>query len=510
MAASNRSSSSIGAVHFTLMFFVMLSVVLGVMAFMMNKEFGEKVNELDAVTKREKTAKDAQRKLDSEVQALKAKSGYNQPDVGLDKEGDATTVLGKIPQDLKDYGPNDLPEQTLAAALKALRSQLVQIDKQHNIEKAAKEDLQSKYDALDKRYQAIVDQHRTARTAAETSHAEVVQNRDEAIRAKDQEIAQVRDKVNQVNAELEQVRQQAAADLREREAKIAQLDQIIKDLRLKFTEANQESFEVPDGVIRTVDHNTNLVWINLGSADNLPVRMTFSVYTKAHHGVARDSKDIKGKIEVTRIVGPHFAEARVLDQDIAQPIAPDDPIYTPAWSAGRKERFAVVGLVDMDGDGVSDRDRFRELIARASATLDVEVDDDGNRSGDGMSVQTKFLILGDIPDPTKTSKKEEQDKIARMQKHRRDLTDEALQHGVRIVNLTDFLSYAGEHAKNRLWIKGQDAPWRLKAGAASVGLNSPITDRQSAGTVSSIYTKRNPTQPVSSGQTSKLFSGPKK
>ena len=45
--------------------------------------------------------------------------------------------------------------------------------------------------------------------------------------------------------------------------------------------------EVPTGYIRYVDSTNRLVYINLGSADKLPLRTTFAVYAKSNSGVGR-------------------------------------------------------------------------------------------------------------------------------------------------------------------------------------------------------------------------------
>ena len=54
-------------------------------------------------------------------------------------------------------------------------------------------------------------------------------------------------------------------------------------------------------------------------------------------------------------------------------------------------RFALVGSIDIDGDGKSDRELVRNLIHRNGGIIDAEVDEDGKRSG-RLSVSTRYLI----------------------------------------------------------------------------------------------------------------------
>jgi len=315
--------------------------------------------------------------------------------------------------------------------------------------------------------------------------------------------------------ELEQVKVEFAAadEAHEKEAQKLQQDKkFLVDandrLREKLDEATNVSFEQPDGVIRTVDNTTGLVWINRGSADSLSKRITFSVYTKGHHGVARGGEDIKGAIEVTRIIGAHLAEARILSDDIFAPITPGDPIYTPLWSPGRKQIFSFAGLMDLDQDKVSDRKLLRELVAAAGAEIDNEIDDEGNRTGDGITINTKFLVIGEMPDPSEEVNLDEKARMSKILEEFKRLREEARRQGVRVVNLNDFLSFIGYKPQRRTWVPGMKIPWNLSAGAHSASLKSKVGDRSSSGQVSGAYTRsKRLLQQKSSGQTSRLFRG---
>lgn len=110
-------------------------------------------------------------------------------------------------------------------------------------------------------------------------------------------------------------------------------------------------FGKPDGRVVSVDNRTNTVWIDLGTADGLPERMTFSIGRDRHSqlmdlmerkqqkagnvqndGVenVRAQTDVKGVIEITRIQA-NRAEARILKNDVFASIRPGDLIYTPRW-----------------------------------------------------------------------------------------------------------------------------------------------------------------------------------
>jgi hypothetical protein len=54
-------------------------------------------------------------------------------------------------------------------------------------------------------------------------------------------------------------------------------------------------FDKPNGEVRFVDHVAKRVWVNLGKADSLKPRTTFSVYQKQHSGVGQSAAGKQGK-----------------------------------------------------------------------------------------------------------------------------------------------------------------------------------------------------------------------
>ncbi|NOX56831.1 MAG: hypothetical protein GXP27_20800, partial [Planctomycetes bacterium] len=240
----------------------------------------------------------------------------------------------------------------------------------------------------------------------------------------------------------------------------------------------------------------------------------------------RGRDDIKGAIEVINVIDAHTSVARILEDDIYRPILPGDPIYTPLWSPGRQEVISFVGIIDLDGDGESDREELHDLVAGAGARIDNEVLDDGRRiyytdfpnhyvefdyeSGrPGIDVHTKFLVIGQIPDVNSVALEKEKDQIENILKHLDAMRKEARRQGVRIVSLNDFLSWIGYKPKRRLHIPGvAGRPYTLKAGARSAAVDEVVGERESSGSVSGVYSRsRRLRQPTSSGQTSKLFHG---
>jgi hypothetical protein len=155
----------------------------------------------------------------------------------------------------------------------------------------------------------------------------------------------------------------------------------------------------------------------------------------------------KGKIEVTRIMGPHSAEARILEDSRADLLLPKDKIFSPVWNPGRRMHVAIAGFTDIDGDGDSDRPKIRDLILSSGGIIDAEVQEDGKRTGQ-MTVETRYLILGDQPtEATGAKTLDEYGKII----------GQAQKLGVAQMNLQQFLDMMGYQTEERTVELGRGA-----------------------------------------------------
>jgi len=263
-------------------------------------------------------------------------------------------------------------------------------------------------------------------------------------------------------------------ELRTNNQRIEDLAKIVDQQQEEIEKLSKSRVDVADGLILRVDEAAKVVWINLGEADFLKVRMTFDVYEKESQEVGRRPQDIKGKIEVTRILGPRLSEARIINDDLLRPMAKNDLVHSPAWKPGQTERISVIGRIDLDGDGKSDAEEFAKILAISGAEINDQVDEQGNRIPEDarITAQTHFLVLGDIPDANKINDEGEKASAIKIQKHLIDMMKEARAHGVRIVRINDFLSYESGVSKQR-FRSGQIRPFKLKAGTASSRGNEP-------------------------------------
>jgi hypothetical protein len=135
---------------------------------------------------------------------------------------------------------------------------------------------------------------------------------------------------------------------------------------------------------------------------------------------------------------------------------PDEQGPAPiAWKLRgprRGETYSLVGIMDLDGDGIDDSGRLRRLIKAIGGRIDNEVDERGLLRIDGkipdeykprVTEKTKFVVIGAIPEVTDLSDPDEIQASLKIAGLHKDIEDQARARGVRIVSLDNFLRYIG-------------------------------------------------------------------
>ena len=297
----------------------------------------------------------------------------------------------------------------------------------------------------------------------------------------------------------------------------------VRALRRRMFEKDDVSFATADGRISHVDQLSRRAHINLGSKDELQVGTTFSVYMAMNSGIGRrDSSDIKASIEVLAITGPHLAVVRITRQDLDRPVATGDPIYSPIFTAGVPVEIAIAGLIDFDGSPGSDRSELLRMITDRGAHVNVQIDDEGNfaasngermsknDASDSISEKTRFLVIADLgKDADEDSKDETRLKTyALIQQNTGFLQEQAENYGVYEIGMSAFLEFLGYTKKRTVWRSGQTfvaPPVFLANGSKSSSVSSSIGNRESAGEVSPLFSKRKRPNTTSQGAVSALY-----
>jgi hypothetical protein len=124
----------------------------------------------------------------------------------------------------------------------------------------------------------------------------------------------------------------------------------------------------------------------------------------------------------------------------------------------RDETYSLVGIMDLDGDGIDDSSRLRRLIRAIGGRIDNEVDERGFLRVDGkfpddakphITARTKFVVIGAIPEIAELSDPDEIQTSLKIAGLYKDIEGQARARGVRIVRLDDFLQYIGYGPQRR-------------------------------------------------------------
>ncbi|MEZ6045513.1 MAG: hypothetical protein R3C11_08010 [Planctomycetaceae bacterium] len=488
-----------------LTFFIFSTMVLSGFLFYAYRTKFDTDTQLKASISKESSAKrereDAARKID----ALKTKIGI--------QDNDVESVVTKLNSQIE----NVAGEQASTTVTNTITSQKDKLDNEKRRADQLQRQLDQTIEAMntnEKNAQERIQVESDAKTKAQRDLQEYQDRTREEKDNLQKQADQLAESMRILQSEFDQYREVAERKEQEWESSRRTMTNTINQLQDRLAELEDLSFEKPDGKIIRTDYDNNLVWINIGHGAGLTPQTRFSVYLKKNRGMARGTEEVKGAIEVTEILDENLSVASIINEDIGRPISAGDPIYSPAWSAGGKLAISLVGLIDLDHDGFSDRDRLHELLAQNQAIIDNEVDDNGNRTGDGISVNTKFLVVGDIPDASasKTAGASIDNVIIeKIAAARKAMVAEAREQGVRVLTLQDFLQYIGYRPTQRIWMKTSGRPWNLKHGQRFSDAAIKAGKYTSTGTVSGLYT-RNPKLPPyeSSGQVSKIYRKVKK
>lgn len=441
MAARSDQTTQIAVIVLSILVVVLLGFT-----YWFYKTSSDNQQRITELEQQRSSDQDTARKVQTENETYRQFMGFGQFD-------NLETVQKQYTEDMQKWGGTF--EESARAYRKILENIFPDIEKVANQVAQARE--------REKELQAQLAQLEAQKDA------QIKQFESELNKAK-QDAAAERTAFNAARGEIEKKQEELAKTLEEQRAKF---DKEISDRNAKITEIEgqladahksiakliderqrqDETFEVADGRITWVNQANQTAWINLGEADALRRQVTFSVFESSETDAGKTEK--KGSVEVTKMLGDHMAEVRITDDDPHNPILPGDNIYTPLWHRGKQIHFALTGIIDLDGDGTSDMQQARDLIALNGGVVDAWVNDQGQSEGE-MTIETRYLVLGDHPEQPSQSAEREAWKV---------MSAQADNLGVETINLIDFT--------NRMGYRPLDRTVRMGSGARSADFPPP-------------------------------------
>jgi hypothetical protein len=314
---------------------------------------------------------------------------------------------------------------------------------------------------VSKVYQSKVDtaDEATSKKAAEVKEQQENFNKTLEERGSAVDAAQLR--FQKLSAEHGQLKRNTEAQIEDLRNEITKMTLLMERARQRQIRGQDVRFNLEDGEIVQLQGGGSEAYINVGRADGAIEGLTFGIYGIDRAGFVQNLP--KANLEIIRVLADKRSLARVLDYQIVDPVVPGDKIFNPIWDQGRKTGVALLGIVDMDGDGTTDNDEFKRLVERWGGKIDAEVDLKTYKVVGRITTETDWLVEGKIPEPADAGEVEAGDTqnirnaiLAGTTKMRKD----AQVNGVRPVNVHNFLAYMGHRAVRKTQLPGEEDIYR--------------------------------------------------
>lgn len=201
----------------------------------------------------------------------------------------------------------------------------------------------------------------------------------------------------------------------------------VSELRAKRGAAADAVVDQVDGRIVDVDATTRTVTILFPSISRIREGLAFMVFARG--AVNPLVTDQKGLVRVTSVDGG-LVRARILDEEIDDPISPSDWVASRLWDAGEAPEVVVLGVVDLNRDGIEDREALESLLRRSGATIAATV------------TPTTSLVV-DAGIPTSNLSAEVRDQLAQITKRRTEEVKQAEVYGHRVIAVDEAIRLLG-------------------------------------------------------------------
>lgn len=348
------------------------------------------------------------------------------------KVGDGTPLLSHIENLQSDVATLKGRETTAAATVKSLQDQIAALEKE-------KTEIEERYRTADKKradeISTISDANNTAKTSADTSFKTL----------REAQEAAAEEAKKQVDA--------LAQTITEKDQRIADLLRELERIKLAANPGGDKGTSGAereiDGALLSIIPSDNLVTIDLGKKDHVPLGLTFEVFDKKT-GVTREFNEIRGKatIEVVR-VKETSSECRVVRQERGKTLMVGDVIANLVYDRYRTYKFFVHGNFDIDNDGrpsPTDTRRIKSMIEQWGGEVATEFAYDVDFLVLGVRPQARPRVQGDTdirtPDEIEADLARERDELAFTQ-----LEGLARQLRVPVLNQNRFLSLIGYYQR---------------------------------------------------------------
>ncbi len=373
---------------------------LGALAFVIFSS-GTNAKSVDAAQEREQKAQASLREESNRRQLLQAMVGSGKPQT----EAEFNQMVSQVANDeelknaIKKYNDNmalmggnatDKNYSNLVDLLvQELRSRNMQLASSGQREIALKDEFDSKL------LQETKTREEAKRFADEMSNKREKELVDytEKLKAQEDRITKIEQEKRGVVAALTKKNAEVTSDFDRAKEDIGKMQKQLESLSSKLNDIQGEDFQYVQGKVTTVTSGSegDTVYINLGSKHGLRPGVKFGVVGADASRVADERP--KALIQVVKVINEQLSSCKVVSNR-ASILLTGDSIYSPAWQPNRKVEFALVGKMDIDGDGSDDRSTIKSLIEENGGIVTVDLPPGGKATG-ALSVDTRWMVMGE-------------------------------------------------------------------------------------------------------------------
>ncbi|MDR0521493.1 MAG: hypothetical protein LBH00_06530 [Planctomycetaceae bacterium] len=512
---------------------IILAAVLTVSVITVGRFTQTYITQRDAAIADKRIKANLQTALDDHIKKMKEM-------IGADAAETLESVKKQYAEMLaKTFPAEDVSTKPLYDSVAALIEDIKKETQEYDQAKATLELVQEEYKTLGDRHASIESKLKEqSKTSADALAKE--NNRYAA------ELAAIDAQLKESEKTRKAVEERIAAENARLENRKNALDKKNKELRednekwaAQLNSLLKLDLEYPAGRILSVDQTGGTATVTLGSADGLKVRTMFSVYRPTIEGLSfRDTPSEKNAaycdvckrearrnvskagVEVTRILAPHRAEVRILDDTLTEPITTGDFVYSPIWKPGREIEFVLTAGLKLP-DAVADAgyESIKRLIEVNGGRVGCYIDEQNPNKEQGSMETASFIVVDDGAernlDPELASvQKRVLDRADRMGIQRIGINEMLVRMGWRNVT-PSYVFGQGQYKKDTMRF-GYTGPVRPSAGEvaplfnldndeAGISARDAKAYRPSVGEVSKLYDKKAPPPPSAAGKTSDLF-----
>jgi len=172
----------------------------------------------------------------------------------------------------------------------------------------------------------------------------------------------------------------------------ASLKSTIEELRRKQGDIGTEPVIQPDAMVASVLDQSNMVYLDIGSQDNLLLGMTFEIVEKGKPITLDQFDEFRGKATVQIVeINEVSSLARIVRLDEQAILREGDQAINLVFNPGQQFSYFIYGKFNMDGIGeasFADSERIRDVVERWGGNLAKE-----------LTYEVDFLVLGVNPEP---------------------------------------------------------------------------------------------------------------